>query len=231
MTKMGLTLHKNGVMPYARTSEGECLVMRVSEELEDRCLHCDIVDEGVDGEQGAADHHADEAGHDDHKDRFDHSGDVINLLIELGFVNLGGLAEHFVDFAGFFADGGHLRNEREHVIAIPERLRKGFATLDDINGFGVFFFYNHVVDGIGGDSDRIEHRHAGGQHHFAGPGKARNVELAEKPTKDGDGNLDGVHGLAPNLGALDSVIHPSDNTRNNETDQPPEIAKEIRNRR
>ena len=49
MTKMGLTLHENGVIPYARTSEGEYLVMRESEELEDRCLHCDIVDERVDG--------------------------------------------------------------------------------------------------------------------------------------------------------------------------------------
>ena len=58
---------------------------------------CYGIDEGVDGEEGAADDDADEAGHDNHEDWLNHGGDVVNLLVEFSFVDGGGFAEHFVD--------------------------------------------------------------------------------------------------------------------------------------
>lgn len=57
----------------------------------------DSVHKRVDREEGAADDDADEAGHDNHKDRLDHGGDVVNLLVEFCFIDGGGFAEHFVD--------------------------------------------------------------------------------------------------------------------------------------
>lgn len=70
----------------------------------------DGIDEGVDGEQGTTNDDADETSHDNHENWLDHGGDIINLLVELVFVDGGGFAEHFIDFTGFFADGSHLRN-------------------------------------------------------------------------------------------------------------------------
>ena len=47
----------------------------------------DSIHERVNGEEGTADDDADQASHDDHKDRFDHGRNIINLFVELGFVD------------------------------------------------------------------------------------------------------------------------------------------------
>ena len=44
-------------------------------------LGSDGVDERVNREQGTADHDADKAGHNNHEDRLDHGGDVIDLFV------------------------------------------------------------------------------------------------------------------------------------------------------
>ena len=52
----------------------------------------DGVYEGVDREKSTTDYDTDKAGHDDHKDRFDHCRNVVNLFVEFGFVDLGGFS-------------------------------------------------------------------------------------------------------------------------------------------
>src|SRR5689334_15490801 len=64
-------------------------------ELEDRQVH---------GDHEAADEHAENA----HDQRFEQARHGVDGVVDLGFVERGDLAGHFVERAGFFADGDHL---------------------------------------------------------------------------------------------------------------------------
>ena len=68
----------------------------------------DTIHQRVDREQGTTDDYANEASHDNHEDRLNHGRNIVDLLVELVFIDLGGFAEHLVDFTRFLTDTSHL---------------------------------------------------------------------------------------------------------------------------
>src|SRR3954449_5220576 len=139
----------------------------------------DLVVEAEDRQVHRDDDEADHAADDHDHQRLDEGRQRLDLGVDLGLVEVGDLREHVLERPGFLAHGDHVRDHRREDWVVRDRLGDRAAALHRL----VHLVHRVLDDGVAGrdagNVDRLEDRHARGDHSGEGPRPASERDLLD----------------------------------------------------